>query len=249
MSESKDLVSFEDKMKEMATQQASVEASGSNYISLRGGVMTFMDQALPNNELFAIILGASGEHSYYDQAYDPDRIIPPRCFSVFKLDDEPVPHENVPEEQQESDLCKNCWAHKFKSADNGRGRACSVRRRLAVMAADGLDDPENADIALMKLPPTSVANWSKYINKLSAQYQRPNFMVVTRIFVEPHPKFQFTVGFEAKELIDVENFEKLNAMHESVDSLLLAPLDMTEPDEEEPVKELKGGRKKKTSKK
>lgn len=244
----KDLVTFEDRMKEMATQDASVEAASNNYISLRGGVMTFMDEPLPDNELLAVILGSSGEHSYYDQAYDPDRIIPPVCFSVFPLDGEAAPHDNVPEEQRQSELCKDCWAHKFKSADNGRGRACSVRRRLVVMAASDIGK-DDGDVAMLKLPPTSVGNWSKYVNRLAAQYQRPAFMVVTRIFVTPHPKFQFTVNFETKELVDAENFEKLNAMHENIESLLLAPLDMTEPDEEEQETKVKGAGKKKTRKK
>ena len=94
MSDSKDIVSYEDEMKALATQQAAVEVGGSNYISLKGGVMTFMDQPMPNNEMFVVILGASGEHSYYDEAYDPDRIIPPKCFSVFDLNQEARPLED-----------------------------------------------------------------------------------------------------------------------------------------------------------
>lgn len=246
----KDIVPFEEKMKQLATQQAAQETGGGNYISLRGGVMTYMDQPMPNNELECIILGASGEHSYYDQPFDPDRIIPPKCFSVFDLDDEPTPHDNVPadQKQDEGEGCKNCWAHKFKSAENGRGRACSVRRRLAVVALTDLEDLENADVAVVKVPPTSVSNWSKFINRLSAQYSRPSFMVGTRMYVTPHAKFQFQLNFEPKVMLEEDVFEQLLSMHEGVEPLLMAPFDMTEPDEEEPAKELKGS-KKKTKKK
>ena len=246
MSNSKELVSWEEKMKELATQQASQETTGSNYISLKGGMMTYMDQPMPNNEMEVVVLGATGEHSYYDEAYDPDRTIPPKCFAVFDLDDEPTSHDDVPADQKQDDNegCKTCWAHQFKSAENGRGRACSVRRRLAVMMAADLSDPTSADVAMLKLPPTSVGNWSKYVNKLSAQYQRPFFMVTTRIFVTPHPKFQYTVGFETKQLVEGESFETLLAMHEGVTPLLMAPLNMTESEEEEEPAPLKSTRKK-----
>jgi hypothetical protein len=233
MSNSKEITSWETKMKEMAAQQATQETTGSNYISLKGGMMTYMNQPMPNNEMEVVILGATGEHSYYDESYDPDRIIPPKCFAVFDLNDEAVSHDDIPEEQKQDggEGCKICWAHKFKSADNGRGRACAVRRRIAVIPAVNVDSPEDADVAIMKLPPTSVTNWSKYVNKLSAQYQRPFFMVTTRIFVTPHPKFQYTVNFETKQLVDNENFEKLVDMHTGTAPILLAPLNMTGAEE------------------
>ena len=85
----------------------------------------------------------------------------------------------------------------------------------------------------MKLPPTSVSNWSKYISRVAAQYQRPSFMVATRVHVDPHPKFQFMVNFETKALIDVGNFEQLNALYEGAKPLLMTPFDLTKPDDDQ----------------
>ena len=231
---SKEIVNYEEKMQALAAKDSSTEASTSNYISLRSGIMTYMDEPMPNNELIGIVLSHTGEHSYYDEPFDPDKIIPPKCFSVFMPDEnDPKPHDSIEEPQHEN--CRGCWAHKFKSATNGRGRACAVRRRLAIISASSLDedDIESADIAVMKLPPTSVSNWSKYISRLAAQYQRPSFMVTTRIHVEPHQKFQFMVDFETKSLIDVSMFEKLNGLYEGAKPLLMTPFDLTKPDDQE----------------
>mgnify|MGYP003132839612 CR=1 FL=1 len=231
---SKEIVNTEEKMQALAAKESSIVTSTSNYISLRSGIMTYMDQPMPNNELIAVVLCHTGEHSYYDEPFDPDRIIPPKCFSIFTPDDnDPKPHESVEEPQHEN--CKGCWAHKFKSASNGRGRACAVRRRLALISASALeeDDLASADIAVMKLPPTSVSNWNKYTARVAAQYQRPSFMVFTRVHVDPHPKFQFMVDFETKALIDIGKFEQLNALYEGSKPLLMTPFDLTKPDDED----------------
>lgn len=242
MSEDKALVKFEDRMKELAAQTAALEVTGNNYISFRGGVMSFMDQPMPNNEGEFLIIGAAGENSHYKTAFDADNIVPPDCFSVYGLDEEAVPHEAVPEAQREAKTCHECWAHKFKSAPNGKGRACGVRRRLLVVPADKLDDLENADVAVMKIPPTSVQFWSKYVQKLATASSRPFWMVTTKVYVERHPKFQFQVKFEPQQLLGEEHFEKVQKMVQSANSLLMQPFDMTPPAEEEPAGELKGSK-------
>ena len=242
------LVPFEEKMKAMATASAQQEVGGSGgIISLRGGILSYMGEPMPNNEMEVIVLGSSGEHTYYDTPFDPDRITPPTCFSVFNLAQNAAPHESVPTPEDET--CSGCWAHKFKSAENGRGRACSVRRRLALISSSALETEnglEDADVAIMKVPPTSVSNWGAYVNKIAASYQRPPAMVVTKIKVSPHPKWQYVVDFEASELVEVELFEQITGMCSGVEGALLAPFDMTLPEEEEEeVKPLKTDRKSK----
>lgn len=238
----KELANFEERMAELATQSAALEVTGNNYISFRGGVMSFMDEPMPNNEAEFIIIGAAGEHSYYDTKFDPDNITPPVCFAVFGMDEDAAPHDDVPEDQRQAKTCHECWAHKFKSADNGRGRACGVRRRLLVVPADKLDDLDNADVAVMKIPPTSVQFWSKYVQKVATVSNRPFWMVTTRVYVERHPKFQFQVKFEPKMLIEADHFDKLQSMVDSAQNLLMQPFDMTPPAEEEAAGEIKGGK-------
>lgn len=233
----KSLVNWEDRMAEMATENAKQERMGSNVISLKNGRINYMDEVL--DHLDVVVLGTAVEHSYYDVPYDPDRIVPPACFAVGKLTDEMVPHDDVPEEQRGAATCKLCPKHAFKSADNGRGRACSVRRRLILVPSNALEDSDtlaSAETAILKIPPTSVDNWSKYVNQVAAQHQRPSFGVVTRIEVKPHKKFQFMVHFTMLDKVDSNDVGTLYELSEQSEATLMAPFDMTPPEEEEKPK-------------
>lgn len=232
--EGKELVNWEEKLAAMATENAKQERAGNNIISLKNGRINYMGDYI--DALDVVVLGSAVEHSYYDVDYDPDRIVPPACFAIGSPTDEMVPHDDVPEDQRGADQCKLCPKHAFKSADNGRGRACSVRRRLVMVPANALEDPSTlgaAEMAVLKVPPTSVQNWSKYVNTVAAQYQRPPFGVVTRITVKPHAKFQFMVHFEALDKVDGDCISTLYDLSEQSEATLMAPFDMTPPAEEE----------------
>lgn len=113
--------------------------------------------------------------------------------------------------------CQGCPMNEWGSAAQGRGKACQNRRRLSVIPAGYytakrgsrdmdltlMDDEKHfklAELAFFKLPVTSVANWSKYVNQLSGSVRRPPYGVVTRVFLEPHAQHQYEVCFE---MIDV----------------------------------------------
>ncbi len=56
----------------------------------------------------------------------------------------------------------------------------------------------------MKLPVTSVDNWGKYVNQVGQMLNRSPDGVITRIFLEPHTKYQYTVNFELIEKVPDE---------------------------------------------
>lgn len=242
--ESKALVSWEEKMAKMAKETASQERVGGNVLSLRAGILSFMGEAVKNNVLNAVILDSAVEHSYYDVKYDADNIVPPRCFAVGRVGEDMVPHEDVPEDQRQSDRCATCPKHAFGSADNGKGRACSVRRRLLLMPADQLksDDITKAEVGLLKIPPTSVQLWAKYVNRINALHQRPPFGVVTAIAPKPHMKFQFQVHFEDVALVSEDHLDDVYNLATANEGMLMAPFDMSraEEDEEEEAPVVKG---------
>lgn len=233
--ESKALVNWEEKMAKMAQESAAQERVGGTSLSLRAGVLSYMGEQVKGNNLDVIVLDHAVEHSWYDVKYDPDRIVPPVCFAVGRVGEEMVPHESVPEEQRQSDKCATCPKHAFKSAENGRGRACSVRRRLLLLPADQLenDDLSTAEVGVLKVPPTSVPNWSKYLNRINVLHQRPCFGVITNVAPKPHMKFQFMVHFEDKALVNPEIIDEIYRLAESNEGTLLAPFDMTPQEEVE----------------
>lgn len=113
--------------------------------------------------------------------------------------------------------CNGCPQAEWGTADTGKGKACANRRKLALLPAgqftregrdwvlDLYDDPrhfQNADIYTLSLPVTSVRGWSKYVQWLSANHNRPPYGAVTRIWIEPDTKHQFHVEFEFVELVD-----------------------------------------------
>jgi len=235
----KAVISWEEKLAAMAAETATQERVGSNVISLKSGIMSFMGVPVKDNNLDVIVLGSSVEHSYYDVKYDPDNIVSPVCFAVGSPQDDMAPHPSVPEENRQSDRCATCPKHAFKSADNGRGRACSVRRRLVIMPADQLknEDMLNAEVGMLKVPPTSVDNWKKYVNRINALHHRPPFGLVTNVSCRPHLKFQFQLHFEDRTLISDDYLDDIYNLTVAHESMLFTPFDLSVADKAEEEEE------------
>lgn len=245
--EGKALTNWEERMAAEAKATSLVERPGMSTISLRAGVMTYMDTPMPNNEMPCIVLQSAIEQSWYDQDFDPDRIVPPYCFALGKPGEEQFmgPHEVVPDDQKQSPLCINCEKFKWGSG-KGRGKACGTRRRLILIPATALDDPESipaAEMAVVKIPVTSVKNWSNYVNTVAAQFQRPSWGVVTVIKVVPDVKTQFKVLFSTKAPIDVGVLPKLEPLLRQAATVIMAPFDMAMGQDAEEEEEPKGKKK------
>lgn len=231
----KALTNWEERLQEEAREISKVERPTISNISLRSGIMTYMDEPVPNNSLDVVVLASCIEQSYYSGDFDPDNIVPPDCFALAPpgAEQEMAPHEAVPEPQSEK--CVTCKQFKWGSG-RGRGKACGTRRRLIIIPASALENPdslESAEMALIKVAVTSVKNWASYVNQVAAQYRRPPWGVVTTISVKPDAKTQFKVNFATKGVIDFELLPKIEPLIASSKPSLFAPFDMTPPAEEE----------------
>jgi len=69
---------------------------------------------------------------------------------------------------------------------------------------DDVEHYERADTVYLKLPVMSVGNWSEYVHRVDTEFQRPPFGVWTRIYIQPDPKSQFRIHFEALEALPDE---------------------------------------------
>jgi hypothetical protein len=256
MSEEQAVVPWEERLKEEARAVAQVERPAAGAISLRSGIMTYMDQPVPNNELDCVVLATVAENVYYDTAWDPDTIVPPACFALAmpenagKNGEEMIPHEVV--QPPQSPDCASCeqfkWGTAMRNGKYTKGKACSHRRRLAIMPLDALKDETSilkAEIARMSLPVTSVKNWRSHANLVAAQYNRPPWAVITRIKVKPDPKTQFQVVFSAEQPIANDLLDPLHKAVQEATKLLLEPYDMTPPEEREEEQKPASNRKKK----
>jgi hypothetical protein len=219
-----DVVDWKKDMAVAAARTAKAERPASSNISLKGGIMTYMDEPLVDNQLECVIVAASFARTCFQRPYDPDDQGPPECFSnAFEVHDL-VPHENVPEPYAKVCGEKTCEWAVFGTALQGKGPRCKTRRKLIVMPISGLKDPAEAEIATITVTPTSGQNYSSYAAKIANQGGLPPWAVKTMITVKPHAKKQFEVTFATTGKI--EDDKALAGIHSRIaeaDSILLTP--------------------------
>lgn len=226
------------KLAELAKKQKALSdtnITGTPRISVRGGIMTFKNNKVPNSELDCIILDYAFEHSFYgvDAEFDPDNPANPVCFALTQEDERKmVPHEMAMDKQSET--CAKCQWNVFGTANKGKGKACKNIARLILIPADALKTGiAEAEVAIMNVPVTSVRNWTGYVDRLNDTLHKPTLGVITRIKAEPDPKNQVLVSFMMKQNGEIDDGDAIGALIEkqaSVQAVLMKPY---EPQAEE----------------
>lgn len=238
-------VSWEDRLSKYAQQEAQKIPVGlGQSISIRGGVFKFAGADL-GEAMDVIVTHHAFTNAYYDQPYDSDNPVPPTCFANGMDSKTLVPVENSPEKQAEA--CAGCWANAFGSDQRGKGKACKNMATLLLLPADievdGFEDPQ---VATINVPPTSVANWNKFAEKMTKGLKRPTWSVVATIAFDPKSDYEKLI-FGLKEVIEDDALlDKLEAFfnNDAYQARVLAVPDFTPRDEEEEGSS-KGGRRKK----
>ena len=227
------VVPWNEELAKFAAAAADVERPSVSTISFRNGVMKYMETVIPGNTLNVVVLAAVFENAYYEGRFDPNNPQSPVCFGLSETEDEMEPHENA--QKQQNDSCAGCPKLEWGSAGEGRkGKACKQIRRLAVLSATDLDDPgkvAKAELAVCKLPVTSVKNWSNYVNSLATTVKRPPFAMITTIKVEPDPKNQFKVKFSPATALNEEIGRAVYLRRQEALNILLTPYADEEPAE------------------
>lgn len=234
------VVPWDQELAKFAQAAAAQEAPAVSTLSFRNGVLKHQDTPIPNNNLNVVVVGWLFENAYYEGRFDPINPRSPVCFALAEVEDELNPHEVVEKPQHET--CVGCpkaeWGSAAATTPGSRGKACKEIRRLAVIAASEIETPERiakAEIALAKLPVTSVKIWGTYVNSLSSTVRRPPWAVVTNLKVEPDPKTQFKVKFNHMANLSEEASKAIYARRAEVMKLLSQPYT---PQEETPAPEM-----------
>jgi hypothetical protein len=231
--QSKEVVNYEEQMAKEAKAVAKTERVSADKFNLQSGILSYMGNPMPDNQMDVIILTALSENVHYAGDWDPDNITPPTCFALGEPGTLLHPHEVVPEPIH--DNCNGCPYMKFKSAPNKKGKWCKEKRRLACTPySEKPEDLVNSDLAMLLVPVMSVKNWSTYVNMVSAKYHRPSWGMVTRVKVVPDPKSQFRVTFTEVGELDSKFFAAVNGRMEAAKMMLETPYEMNpEPKEKE----------------
>jgi hypothetical protein len=200
------LTMFESELEKLASVGMAAERStaGTQFLSTKGGALTYRDNPIAGNAIEVVILSSPVERLYYTARYDPTNPAGPVCFALGQTMTGLKPNTNSPEKQ--SDLCSQCPKDQWGSAANGgKGKACAEKRRLLIMTADSISSVESVnmgEVAALRTPVTSVKGFATYLQKIASATKRPLSAVVTKISVVPDAKTQFKVNFDFVRTID-----------------------------------------------
>jgi hypothetical protein len=201
----KDVVKWDEELAKLAEMSVGIEASvgsGGNYIKTRGGQLEYNGGIIPGNKMNVIILDHVIEYVYYTDRFDPDNPQTPAAYAIGRDENDMRWHEDSIEPYA-GELCKDSDINQWGSADTGRGKACKNTRRLALLPEDAIEEGiEDAELAFIKVPVTSVKAWAGYVRQLADQLKRPTLGVVTEISLSPDPKTQFKMNFKLIGTID-----------------------------------------------
>lgn len=243
MSEEKsgtEVVDYEALLAGLAKKAAASERPTSSTVGCRAGILTFNKEPIKGNKLDAIIIASSHSNLFYENAWDEDNPENPVCFAYGEEDDSEenpmVPHPASSKIQHPT--CKGCPQNQWGSdPKGGRGKACKNGRSLAMIPADvSAEDIVKAEVAIQKLPITSVKFWGNYVNMIAAMFSRPPLGMITTIGVVPDMKHQFHITFEPKGPVDVSYLRALMEKAKMCKELLEKVYEPNPEPGEKPVK-------------
>lgn len=211
-------------------------------ISTRSGMLTYMNQPIPGNKLDCIVLASIFENNYFEGRFDPKNPRNPICYSFGKPESDGSKPEMVPYHEIAEPFAKTCdqceyskWGSDPDSV-SGKGKRCKEIYKLGLVPYS-VDDSLQ-EMAILRIPVTSRKNWEVYVNGVAASAMRPPWGVVTTIGCRPHPKNQFEIFFEAKEVIPEDRlgdiFRKINGAY---DALMQKYDENSDPLEKKPPRE------------
>lgn len=172
------LVNWKNELKGLAKEESDRTPTGAgNNLSIKGSKFRHQGADL-GDEIQVIIVDRSFTNRYFDKPFDEDNPSPPACVAMSATGRNMAPFDDSPAKQ--SEICEDCWANQWKSAERGKGKACANRQDLALLIVDnGVD--EEGEFVFLGVPVTSTPNLNKYIKKLTDGQEVPPWAVVTKI--------------------------------------------------------------------
>lgn len=145
---------------------------------------------LPNGQkvegpLELVVVDFVSRNKFYDRAFDSNNPIPPACYAIHAEPKQMAPSDSVPEKQ--SDDCTSCPLNQFKSAANGKGKACKNSRYLAVLPPDATEDEE---LWFLEVSPTGLKSFDGFVNSTMRTFQMPPISVVVDVSFDENAEHQ-----------------------------------------------------------
>lgn len=153
---------------------------GGDKISVKDGVFTLPD-GRQSDTMDAVIVDFLFINEMYEGRYDPKKKAGPVCAALSITADGMVPRMDSPKLQVAAGTsCDACPMNQYGSA--GTGKACKNTVALAITAPNASGDSE---MYILKLAPTALTPFRKYVKGIAASMQLPPYGVVTHFELDP----------------------------------------------------------------
>lgn len=166
------------------------------------------------------IVAFAYRNEYYPTAYNPKEITPPDCFAISQAESTLVPSDTSPKKQN-PDNCAVCQHNQFGSSATGGGKACKNNVLLAILPTDP-KTIEDHDILIVKLSPTAIRPFNKYVKDILGQ-NVPLNLAKTRVYFDETSAYASirleVVGFNADhyEILEARKAEATTRLAEEPD--------------------------------
>ena len=147
---------------QLEAQRGSIAPPSGRRIGTNGKVFALPSGLNNPGPLGVVILDFRITHAYYPGMYDANDIKPPVCWSIGSTLDS-MPDDSVKDPNAAS--CSECMFNQFKSAPNGKGKACKEGRRLAVVPLDATLD---TDVWTLDVSPMGIKSFEGYATRLNS---------------------------------------------------------------------------------
>src|SRR5258708_9967658 len=88
------LSSWDQRLADLAKQSMKTQqgiGGGGNFLSIRGGILTYQGATVPGNKMRAIIIDAILENQYFKTDFDADNPTSPDCYSFGREKNDMAP--------------------------------------------------------------------------------------------------------------------------------------------------------------
>lgn len=193
---STELMNYEEEFKKIAEQtRHALTTAKINFISIKGKLFTLLD-GTTTPKIACVIVDFIRINTLMPP-YNPNVKVNPKCWAFGRDDTALTPSSNSPAIQAAT--CAECPQNKYGSATNGsRGKACANTYRLAIAPPDATID---SDLAMLKVSPTGLERWRRYVGQTELAFGAGGFCkVITQITFDPNRDYPSLI-FSALEPI------------------------------------------------
>lgn len=226
----------EQEIAQEARDDAAMFQQGVARINHKSGHLTIDGAPVKDNKITVAIIASVFGKAYYPRAFSEGEAQTPTCYGFHPNDQSKiVPHPEAPDKQ--APACLGCHWNKFGTSDRGKGKKCKDEIRLMVVAPTGQDFGA-AEVRLITVPPGSLKNFGKYVNRLTDMGASIR-SVLTEIGIQPY-KGAYQLTFTPVSRLTEEQFLGLKARRDSAIEQAMQPYPVLgeneEPEEEPPAR-------------